>query len=262
MTASILVERRDTVALITLNRPAQLNALDSVLAGELAAAIEELDADRSIGAIVLTGSGRAFAAGADVAEMAGKTADEMIEENFFGIWDRFSRCRTPKIAAVNGFALGGGCELMMMCDFAIAGEGARFGQPEVKLGVIAGMGGTQRMTKLVGRSLAMDLHLTGRLMTAAEALRAGLVARVVPDAEVLETALQAASEIASFSRPAVRAAREAILRAEELPLGEGIIYERTVFHRLFGTRDQREGMRAFLEKRPPNFKRGGSDEHD
>jgi enoyl-CoA hydratase len=249
----IEISREDRVALIRLNRPDQLNALNLALAGELVEAVEALAADRAVGAVVVTGSQRAFAAGADIAEMADKTAEEMVERDFFAIWDRFAAARIPKIAAVNGFALGGGCEVVMMCDFAIAGEGARFGQPEVKLGVIAGMGGTQRLTRLVGRALSMDLHLTGRMMGAEEALRAGLVARVVPDAEVVSTAMAAAAAIAGHSRAAVRLAREAVLRAEDLPLGQGIVYERALFHRLFGTPDQREGMAAFVEKRPPNF---------
>lgn len=245
--------REGRVALIRLNRPKQLNALNSGLAAELIAEVEALDRDRGVGAVVLTGSDRAFAAGADISEMADKTAAEMIEADFFGQWDRFTACQVPKIAAVQGFALGGGCELMMMCDFAIAGEGAKFGQPEVKLGVIAGMGGSQRMTKLIGRARSMDMHLTGRMMDAVEALSAGLVARVVPDAEVVPTALEAARTIAGYSRPATRLAREVVGRAEDLSLAEGVIYERRLFHRLFGTPDQREGMAAFLEKRRPDF---------
>ena len=241
------------VALIRLNRPKQLNALNTALAAEMVAVAEALERDRSIGCLVVTGHDRAFAAGADIAEMVDKTAEEMIEADFFALWDRFVACKTPKIAAVNGFALGGGCELVMMCDFAIAGTGAKFGQPEIKLGVIAGMGGTQRLTKLIGRARSMDLHLTGRLMEAAEALAAGLVARVVPDDQVLEVALEAARQIAAQSRPAARLARDAVMRAEELSLTEGILYERRVFHRLFGTPDQREGMRAFLEKRMPDY---------
>ncbi|MEF9603633.1 enoyl-CoA hydratase-related protein, partial [Paracoccus sp. PXZ] len=188
MAELIEITREGRVALIRLNRPEALNALNSALAEELTAAAEALDADKGVGAIVVTGSDRAFAAGADISEMAEKSAEEMVEADFFAIWDRFAATRTPKIAAVNGYALGGGCELVMMCDFAIAGEGAKFGQPEVKLGVIAGMGGTQRMTKLIGRALSMDLHLTGRMMDAAEALRAGLVARVVPDDQVVAEA--------------------------------------------------------------------------
>lgn len=253
MAELIQITREDRVALIRLNRPEALNALNLALAAELTAAVEEIDADKGVGAVVLTGSERAFAAGADISEMADKSAEEMVETDYFSVWDRFAATRTPKIAAVNGYALGGGCELMMMCDFAVAGEGAKFGQPEVKLGVIAGMGGTQRMTKLIGRALAMDLHLTGRIMDAAEALRAGLVARVVSDAQVVEEAKAAARQIASFSRPATRLAREAVMRAEELPLAEGVAWERRLFHRLFGTRDQREGMQAFVEKRVPEF---------
>lgn len=249
----IEIGREDRVAVIRLNRPKQLNALNAALAAELVAAVEEIEADKGIGAIVLTGSERAFAAGADIAEMSGKDAAEMADEDYFSVWDRFTACRTPKIAAVNGFALGGGCELMMMCDFAIAGEGAKFGQPEIKLGVIAGMGGTQRMTRLIGRARSMDMHLTGRMMDAAEALTAGLVARVVPDADVLPTAIEAAQAIAGYSRPAVRLIRDVINRNEEMPLAEGLIYERRLFHRLFGTPDQREGMAAFLEKRPARF---------
>ncbi|MCM2477564.1 enoyl-CoA hydratase [Rhizobium sp. CG5] len=255
MPDTIEISREGRVALIRLNRPAQLNALNSQLATEMVAAVEVLDADKDVGALVITGSDRAFAAGADIAEMVGKSAEQMIEEDFFAIWDRFAGNRLPKIAAVNGYALGGGCELMMMCDFAIAGESAKFGQPEVKLGVIAGMGGTQRMTKQIGRALSMDLHLTGRMMGADEALRAGLVARVVPDAEVVTSAMAAATQIAGYSRSATRLARESVMKAEELSLREGILYERAVFHRLFGTHDQREGMAAFIEKRPPDFQR-------
>ncbi|MET0359137.1 MAG: enoyl-CoA hydratase-related protein [Pararhizobium sp.] len=255
MPNAIEVSRDGRVALIRLNRPAQLNALNSQIAAEMVAAVDALEQDRDVGALVITGSDRAFAAGADIAEMAGKSAEEMIEENFFGIWDRFADSRLPKIAAVNGYALGGGCELMMMCDFAIAGESAKFGQPEIKLGVIAGMGGTQRMTKRIGRALSMDLHLTGRTMAADEALRAGLVSRVVPDADVVATAMAAAAQIAAYSRPAARLARDAVMKAEELSLREGILYERALFHRLFGTPDQREGMAAFVEKRQPDFRR-------
>lgn len=243
----------DRVALIRLNRPKQLNALNSALAVELVEAVEAIDKDKGIGAIVVTGSERAFAAGADISEMVDRSAEQMIEDDFFAIWDRFAAAKTPKIAAVNGFALGGGCEVVMMCDFAIAGEGAKFGQPEIKIGVIAGMGGTQRMTKLIGRARSMDMHLTGRMMDAAEALQAGLVARVVPDAEVVSTALEAARQIAGYPRNTARMAREAVMRAEETSLSEGILYERRLFHRMFGTADQREGMGAFVEKRSPNF---------
>ena len=249
----IEISREWGVALIRLNRPKQLNALNSALAAQMVAAVQALDADAEVGCLVITGDDRAFAAGADIAEMAGLGAAEMAAQDFFGEWEAFARSRKPKIAAVNGYALGGGCELMMMCDFAIAGEGARFGQPEVKLGVMAGIGGTQRMTRLIGRARAMDLHLTGRMMDAAEALQAGLVARVVPDAEVLPQAMEAARLIAGYSRPAVRLIREAIGRAEEVSLAEGLLFERRVFHGLFGSPDQQEGMAAFLEKRAPVF---------
>lgn len=255
MSECIEISREGRVALIRLNRPAQLNALNSQLARDMVCAVEELESDKDVGALVITGSDRAFAAGADIAEMADKSAQQMIEEDFFAIWDRFARSRLPKIAAVNGYALGGGCELMMMCDFAIAGKSAKFGQPEIKLGVIAGMGGTQRMTKQIGRSLSMDLHLTGRMMGADEALRAGLIARVVPDADVVPTAMAAATQIADYSRSAVRLVRETVMKADELSLHEGILYERAMFHRLFGTPDQREGMAAFVEKRKANFQR-------
>lgn len=255
MSECIEISREGRVALIRLNRPAQLNALNSQLARDMVCAVEELESDKDVGALVITGSDRAFAAGADIAEIADKSAQQMIEEDFFAIWDRFAGSRLPKIAAVNGYALGGGCELMMMCDFAIAGESAKFGQPEIKLGVIAGMGGTQRMTKQIGRALSMDLHLTGRMMGANEALRAGLIARVVPDADVVPTAMAAAAQIADYSRSAVRLARETVMKAEELSLHEGILYERAMFHRLFGTPDQREGTAAFVEKRKANFQR-------
>ncbi|TBN12663.1 enoyl-CoA hydratase [Agrobacterium cavarae] len=255
MSECIEISREGRVALIRLNRPAQLNALNSQLARDMVCAVEDLESDKDVGALVVTGSDRAFAAGADIAEMADKSAQQMIEEDFFAIWYRFARSRLPKIAAVNGYALGGGCELMMMCDFAIAGESAKFGQPEIKLGVIAGMGGTQRMTKPIGRALSMDLHLTGRMMGAEEALRAGLIARVVPDADVVPTAMAAATQIADYSRSAVRLVRETVMKADELSLHEGILYERAMFHRLFGTPDQREGMAAFVEKRKPNFQR-------
>ena len=254
MTGLIDITRDGAVALIRLNRPKQLNALNSDLARDLIAAVRDLDVDPDIGCLVITGNERAFAAGADIAEMAGMSAQDMGAQDFFGEWEGFARSRKPKIAAVNGYALGGGCEVMMMCDFAIAGTGAKFGQPEVKLGVIAGMGGTQRMTKLIGRARSMDMHLTGRMMDAAEALQAGLVARVVPDAEVLPQAMDAARTIAAYSRPAVRLIREAIGRAEEGALSEGLLFERRVFHGLFGSPDQQEGMAAFLEKRAAVFK--------
>lgn len=244
------------VALIRLNRPKVLNALNARLAEEMAEAVRGFEADPGIGVMVVTGSERAFAAGADVAEMAGMDAEEMEGTGYLEPWEVFAQARKPKIAAVTGLALGGGCELMMMCDFAIAGESAKFGQPEVRLGVIAGLGGTQRLPRLIGRALAMDLHLTGRLMDATEALRAGLVARVVPDGEVLGTALEAARAIAAHSRPAVQLAREMVAVADELPLCEGLKVERRAFRALFGSADQREGMTAFMEKRPPVFRAG------
>ncbi|GKY89624.1 enoyl-CoA hydratase-related protein [Sinisalibacter aestuarii] len=253
MSGLVEVTREGRVALLRLNRPKQLNALNAALAAELVATVRALDADTSVGCMVVTGSDRAFAAGADIAEMADMSAEAMSEADYFGEWMDFANARTPKIAAVQGYALGGGCELMMMCDFAIAGQGAKFGQPEIKLGVVAGIGGTQRMTKLIGRARAMDMHLTGRMMEAAEALSAGLVARVVPDDEVLAEAMKAAAEIAGYARPVVRLAREAVMRAEEASLAEGLLYERRLFHQLFGTAAQREGMAAFLEKRPPRF---------
>ncbi|MCV6595491.1 MAG: enoyl-CoA hydratase-related protein [Mangrovicoccus sp.] len=256
MSDLIKLTRENGVALIQLNRPDQLNALNSALAADMVAMVGELDRDPEIGCIVVTGDQRAFAAGADIAELNGLSAAEMIERDYFGEWQAFADARTPKIAAVNGYALGGGCELMMMCDFAIAGEGAKFGQPEIKIGVIAAMGGTQRMTKLIGRARSMDMHLTGRMMDAPEALAAGLVARVVPDADVLPQAMEAAAKIASYSRPGIRLAREAVRRAEESPLAEGLLFERRLFHSLIDTPDQKEGMGAFLEKRAPKFGQG------
>ncbi|PIE06720.1 MAG: enoyl-CoA hydratase [Rhodobacterales bacterium] len=253
MYETIKTEVTGAVALIRLNRPKALNALNSTLLGELLDATRGFDRDPGVHVVVITGSERAFAAGADIAEMADLTADQVIERDMFRGWDEFTAVRIPKIAAVNGFALGGGCELVQMCDFAIAGEGAKFGQPEIKLGVIAGMGGTQRMTKLLGRALSMDLHLTGRMMGAAEAKAAGLVARVVPDDAVLSTAMEAAEQIAAYSPRVVRVARDMVMRAEEMSLAEGVHMERQMFHRLFGTRDQQEGMKAFLEKRSAKF---------
>lgn len=256
MTFPLEVTRDGAVAILRLNRPKQLNALNAELAVAMIAAVQTLDADPDIGCLVITGNERAFAAGADIAEMAGLTAQEMAARDYFAEWEVFAKSRKPKIAAVTGYALGGGCELMMMCDFAIAGVGAKFGQPEVKLGVIAGIGGTQRMTRLIGRARSMDMHLTGRMMDAAEALQAGLVARVVPDAEVMPQAIEAAQTIASYSRPALRFVREAISRAEETSLAEGLLFERRLFHSLFGRPDQKEGMAAFLQKRPPKFVEG------
>ncbi|MFF5185011.1 enoyl-CoA hydratase-related protein [Streptomyces sp. NPDC000345] len=251
---NLILERTGAVVTVRLHRPRVLNALNSELLDELLDVLSPLDADPTVGCVVLTGSGRAFAAGADIREMVGKSAVEMAAEDYFSGWEEFADLRTPKIAAVNGVALGGGCELAMMCDLVIAGKSAVFGQPEIGLGVIPGIGGTQRLTRLVGRAKAMDLVLTGRAMDATEAERAGLISRVVPDDRVLPEALEAAATIASYGRGAVRAARECVDRALETGLRDGVRYERRVFHALFATEDQKEGMSAFLEKRAPVFR--------
>jgi enoyl-CoA hydratase len=251
---TILVETRGKVGLITLNRPKALNALNSQLLGELAAALAACDADAGIGAVVLTGSEKAFAAGADIKEMQAKSYVEMYLGDFFAGWERVAATRKPVIAAVAGFALGGGCELAMMCDFIIAAETAKFGQPEITLGVMPGMGGSQRLTRLVGRSKAMDMCLTGRMMDAAEAERSGLVSRVVAADALLATALEAAEKIAGFSLPAVMMTKEAVARADETTLAEGLRFERRLFHSLFALDDQKEGMAAFAEKRSPVFR--------
>lgn len=250
---TLKLERHDRVVTVRLHRPHVLNALSGELLAELLDALRPLDADPEVGCYVLTGSEKVFAAGADIREMSAKSAVEMAAEDYFAAWEDFADLRTPKIAAVNGPALGGGCELAMMCDLVVAGESAVFGQPEIKLGVIPGIGGTQRLTRLVGRAKAMDLILTGRTMDAREAEAAGLVSRVVPDERVLPEALEAAATIASYGRTAVRAARECVDRALESGLRDGIRFERRVFHALFATHDQKEGMAAFLEKRRPRF---------
>src|SRR5690606_23310556 len=250
---TILVETRGKVGLITLNRPQALNALNSVVLDEVVAAAQAFEADDSIGAIVLTGSEKAFAAGADIKEMQSKSYIEMYMADFFSGWDALTRIRKPVIAAVSGYALGGGCELAMMCDFIIASDTAKFGQPEITLGVIPGMGGSQRLTRFVGKSKAMDMCLTGRMMDAAEAERSGLVSRVVPAAELLDEALKAAEKIASLSLPAVMMAKEVVNRSYETTLTEGLRFERRVFHSLFAFDDQKEGMAAFAEKRKANF---------
>jgi len=250
---NILVESRGKVGIIRLHRPKALNALNAALIADLGAALTRLEADADIGCLVLTGSEQAFAAGADIKEMADKSFIEAFMGDFAAGWDGVARTRKPTIAAVAGYALGGGCELAMMCDIIIAADNAKFGQPEIKLGVIPGIGGTQRLTRAVGKAKAMDLCLTGRMMDAAEAERAGLVARVVPLAELMDTALAAADTIAQMSRTAVMLAKESINRAFELPLAEGIRFERRVFHSLFATADQKEGMAAFIAKRPPRF---------
>ncbi len=251
---TIIAEKKNRVGIITLNRPQALNALNALLVGELNAALDDFEADDDIGCMVLTGSDRAFAAGADIKEMEGKSVIDVMKTDFIAPWERISRCRKPIIAAVRGFALGGGCEFAMMCDFIIAGEGAKFGQPEIRLGVIPGAGGTQRLARFIGKAKAMDLCLTGRMMDAAEAERCGLVARIVPDADVLNEAMKAAEQVAGFSLPALMTAKEAVNRAFETTLSEGARFERRVFQALFATEDQKEGMAAFIAKRQPDFK--------
>lgn len=252
---TITVEVEDHVALIKLNRPDALNALNSQLLGELCQALEEADANDKVRCAVLTGSEKAFAAGADIKEMSSKSFVDVFNENMFAdVNDRIAAIRMPIIAAVSGYALGGGCEVAMMCDFIIAAENAKFGQPEINLGVIAGMGGSQRLTRFVGKSKAMDMNLTGRFMDAEEAERSGLVSRVVPTKKLLEEALSAAQKIAEKSAPSVKAAKEAVNRSYEVTLAEGMLFERRVFHSLFATEDQKEGMGAFLEKRQPQFR--------
>ncbi|MFS8046805.1 enoyl-CoA hydratase [Rhizobium sp. BR 314] len=251
---TLIVETHGAVGLIRLNRPQALNALNSTVLTELTQAYAAFHADDAIGAIVLTGSEKAFAAGADIKEMQALDFVEAYKNDFFSGWDEIAKARKPVIAAVSGFALGGGCELAMMCDFIIASETAKFGQPEITLGVIPGMGGSQRLTRAVGGAKAMDLVLTGRMMDAAEAERAGLVARVVPADKLLDEALTAAAKIASYSRTSVLMAKEAVNRAQETTLEEGLRFERRLFHSLFATEDQKEGMAAFVEKRKPVFK--------
>lgn len=250
---TIEVTREGRVGTVTLNRPKALNALNEQTMNDVVAAAVELDQDPEIGAIVLTGSEKAFAAGADIKEMSTKSAADMYREDFFSRWDVFVRLRTPKIAAVAGYALGGGCELAMMCDLIIAADTAKFGQPEINLGVIPGMGGTQRLTRAVGKAKAMDLILTGRQMDADEAERSGLVARVVPAAELLDTAHDVARTIANQSKPVAQHAVETVNAAYETTLQQGVHHERRVFHGLFSTADQKEGMAAFAEKRKANF---------
>lgn len=252
---NILVETRGPVGLITLNRPQALNALNAALMQELTRAVDAFEADEKIGCMIITGSEKAFAAGADIKEMQPKTYMDVYKEDFITRdWERVARARKPVIAAVAGFALGGGCELAMMCDFIIAADTAKFGQPEINLGTIPGAGGTQRLTRFVGKSKAMDMCLTARMMDAAEAERSGLVSRVVPAADLLSEALKAAEKICTLSQPIVMIAKESVNRAYETTLAEGIKFERRVFHSTFGTEDQKEGMSAFAEKRKPSFK--------
>ncbi len=253
-TASILTEVQGRVALITLNRPRALNALNLSVMSDIARALQGFDADAGIGCIVVTGSEKAFAAGADIKEMQPHSYDEMNAADWFAGWDAVSRIRTPIIAAVSGFALGGGCELAMMCDFILAADTARFGQPEIKLGVIPGMGGSQRLTRAIGKAKAMEMVLTGRMMDAAEAERAGLVARILPASELMAEAMRTAATIAGLSLPVARMAKEAVNRAFETSLAEGVLFERRVFHAMFALADQAEGMAAFTEKRAPEFR--------
>src|SRR6266542_3236866 len=251
----IIVESKGAVGIITLNRPKMLNALSFGVFREIAAAVDDLEADDKIGCILLAGDEKSFAAGADIKEMQPKTFIDMFSSDFTTIGaDRVANCRKPTIAAVAGYALGGGCEMAMMCDFIIAADTAKFGQPEITLGTIPGAGGTQRLPRFVGKSKAMDLVLTGRMMDAAEAERCGLVSRVVPLAQLMDEAMKAAATIASLSLPSLMIAKESINRAFETSLAEGVRFERRVFHSLFATEDQKEGMAAFVEKRPPDFK--------
>jgi enoyl-CoA hydratase len=250
---TILVERDGRVGIITLNRPQALNALNTQMMNEVTSAAAEFDADAGIGAIVITGSAKAFAAGADIKEMSQLAFADVFGTDYFAPWGKLASVRTPTIAAVAGHALGGGCELAMMCDVLIAAETAKFGQPEIKLGVLPGMGGTQRLTRAIGKAKAMDLILTGRTIDAAEAERSGLVSRVVPADDLLNEAKAVAATIAGMSLSAARMAKEAVNRAFESTLAEGLLYERRLFHSAFATDDQSEGMAAFIEKRPPKF---------
>ena len=251
---TILTETRGRVGLITLNRPQALNALNDQLIADLNTALDGYEADDGIGCIVLTGSEKAFAAGADIKEMQSKSYIDAYRSDFIASWERVCRCRKPVIAAVSGFALGGGCELAMSCDFIIAADTAKFGQPEIKLGMTPGAGGSQRLTRAVGKAKAMELCLTGRTMDAAEAERAGLVARVVPAASLIEDALKTAETIAAMSPTAATMTKDCVNRAFETTLAEGVRYERRTFYSLFGTPDQKEGMAAFTEKRRPQFR--------
>ncbi|MFC9665587.1 enoyl-CoA hydratase [Nocardia sp. NPDC127606] len=250
---TILVETKNHVGWITLNRPKALNALNSAVLDDIVAALDALGRDDEVGAVVITGSVKAFAAGADIKEMAPKSYMDMFMDDYFARWDRLAQFRKPTVAAVAGYALGGGCELAMLCDILIAADTAQFGQPEIKLGVIPGIGGSQRLTRAVGKAKAMDMVLTGRTIGAEEAERAGLISRVVPAATLLDTAAEVAEAIAAKSLPVTMIAKEAVSRSFETTLAEGIRFERRVFHSLFATEDQKEGMSAFAEKRPAHF---------
>ena len=254
MLETIIVERRERVGLITLNRPKSLNALNMQMASEVVTTLKDFDADDRIGAVVITGSPRAFAAGADIEEMAEKTLVELLQNDIFADWDQMRFIRKPVIAAVSGFALGGGFELAMLCDTIIATEDAQFGLPEIKLGILPGIGGTQRLSKSIGKALAMDLILTGRTIDVHEAKSAGIIARVVPSGELLQTALEAAHQIAGLNAPAVAMAKEAVNRAFEIGLSEGVLHERRLFQAAFATDGQKEGMAAFVAKRAPVFR--------
>ena len=251
--SNIIVETHDSVGLIRLNRPEALNALNSDLIGELNQALDAFEHDQSIGCIVLTGSQKAFAAGADIKEMQSKSYMDTYMGDFIGKWERLADVRKPVIAAVAGYALGGGCEIAMMCDFILAADTAKFGQPEINLGVMPGAGGTQRLTRFVGKSKAMEMCLTGRMMDAAEAERAGLVSRVVPADQLVEEAIKVAGVIAAKSRPIAMMTKESVNRSYETTLAEGVRFERRLFHSMFATSDQKEGMSAFAEKRKPKF---------
>ena len=251
---TILLENHGRVGLITLNRPQALNALNAQLVSEVNQALDALEADANIGCIVITGSKKAFAAGADIKEMAELTYPQIYMDDLFSDSDRVANRRKPIIAAVNGFALGGGCELALMCDFILAGDNAKFGQPEINLGVLPGMGGTQRLTRAVGKAKAMEMCLSGRLIDAVEAERSGIVARIVPSDELLDEALKVAAVIASKSLPIAMMVKESVNRAFEVNLTEGVRFERRVFHAAFATQDQKEGMAAFVAKRTPEFK--------
>ena len=250
---NIIVETKSKVGVIRLNRPQALNALNAALMQELGTAVAAFEADPDISCMVITGSEKAFAAGADIKEMVDKSFLDAFKADFTGGWHQLAQARKPVVAAVSGFALGGGCELAMQCDLIIAADTAKFGQPEIKLGIIPGIGGTQRLTHAVGKAKAMDLCLTGRMMDAAEAERAGLVARVVPAANLMNEAMKVAETIASMSLPTLMVAKEAVNRAFETTLAEGIRFERRIFHALFATQDQKEGMTAFVDKRPAKF---------
>lgn len=251
---TIKTDTSGNVGVITLNRPKALNALNTTLMKEVLSAAQAFDEDAKTGCIVLTGSEKAFAAGADIKEMQPLSYVDAFDQDFFAGWDGLTRVRIPVIAAVAGYALGGGCELAMMCDFIIAADTAKFGQPEISLGVMPGMGGSQRLSRFVGKSKSMDMCLTGRMMDAQEAERCGLVSRVVPADDLIETALEVAAKIAGFSQPSVALTKSSVNRAFETTLSEGVLFERRLFHSLFATDDQDEGMRAFIEKRKPQFR--------